>query len=166
MAMLEPGAPRFGESEAATRGEEFILNMGPQHPSTHGVLRLVMTLEGETIIRCTPIIGYLHRGMEKVLENRTYMQGIRYLDNSEYLSPMICESAYVGAVEQLMEVAPPRRGQMLRVIVSEMQRIASHLVAVGTYLPIWELSPPSCMPSATARASSNSSKRSRAAASR
>jgi NADH-quinone oxidoreductase subunit D len=134
MVIPETGAPRFGEQEEATRDEEFILNMGPQHPSTHGVLRLVMSLEGETIIRCTPVIGYLHRGMEKVLENRTYMQGVRYLDNSEYLSPMICETAYVGAVEQLMEIAPPRRGQMLRVIVSELQRIASHLVAVGTYL--------------------------------
>lgn len=76
--------------------------MGPQHPSTHGVLRLVLTMEGETIVDCTPVIGYLHRGMEKIFENRTYMQGIRYTDNSDYLSPMLCEIAYVGAVEQLM----------------------------------------------------------------
>lgn len=126
--------PRFGEQQESAQSEEMILNMGPQHPSTHGVLRLVMNMEGETITRCTPIIGYLHRGMEKVLENRTYMQGIRYVDNSEYLSPMICESAYAGAVEQLMGIEPPRRAQYIRVIVNEMQRIASHLVAIGTYL--------------------------------
>lgn len=127
-------APRYEEDVEGMRGEEMILNMGPQHPSTHGVLRLVMNMEGETIIRCTPVIGYLHRGMEKVLENRPYMGGIRYVDNSEYLSPMICETAYAGAVEQLMGISPPRRAQYIRLIVNEMQRIASHLVAVGTYL--------------------------------
>jgi NADH-quinone oxidoreductase subunit D len=111
-----------------------LLNMGPQHPSTHGVLRLVLTLDGETITDCTPIIGYLHRGMEKIFENRTLMQGIRYTDNSDYLSPMLCEIAYVGAAEQLMGLEPPRRAQYIRLLVGEMQRIASHLVAVGTYL--------------------------------
>jgi NADH-quinone oxidoreductase subunit D len=114
--------------------QEMILNMGPQHPSTHGVLRLVLTLEGETITGCTPVIGYLHRGMEKIFENRTLMQGIRYTDNSDYLSPMLCEIAYVGTAEQLMELEPPRRAQYIRLLVGEMQRIASHLVAVGTYL--------------------------------
>ncbi|HLI05032.1 MAG TPA: NADH-quinone oxidoreductase subunit D [Ktedonobacteraceae bacterium] len=116
------------------RSEEMLLNMGPQHPSTHGVLRLVLTLEGETIVECTPVIGYLHRGMEKIFENRTLMQGIRYTDNSDYLSPMLCEIAYVGAAEQLMGIEVPRRAQYIRLLVGEMQRIASHLVAVGTYL--------------------------------
>ena len=116
------------------RTEEMILNMGPQHPSTHGVLRLVMTLEGETVTHCTPIIGYLHRGIEKILENRPYMGGIRYMDNADYLSPMINETVYAGAVEQLMGIEPPPRAQYLRLITNEMQRIASHLVAVGTYL--------------------------------
>ncbi len=114
--------------------QEMLLNMGPQHPSTHGVLRLILTLEGETITDCTPIIGYLHRGMEKIFENRTIMQGVRYTDNSDYLSPMLCEIAYVGAAEQLMGLEPPRRAQYIRLLVGEMQRIASHLVGVGTYL--------------------------------
>ena len=122
------------ESAEGLRSQEMLLNMGPQHPSTHGVLRLVLTLEGETIMDCTPIIGYLHRGMEKIFENRTYMQGIRYTDNSDYLSPMLCEIAYVGAAEQIMGLEPPRRAQYIRLLVGEMQRIGSHLVAVGTYL--------------------------------
>ena len=127
-------APRYEEGAEGFRTEEMILNMGPQHPSTHGVLRLVMTLEGETVTHCTPIMGYLHRGIEKILENRTYMAGIRYMDNSDYLSPMLNETAYASAVEQLMGIEPPRRAQYIRLITNEMQRIASHLVAVGTYL--------------------------------
>jgi NADH-quinone oxidoreductase subunit D len=116
------------------QSQEMFLNMGPQHPSTHGVLRLILTLEGETIVDCTPVVGYLHRGMEKIFENRTIMQGIRYTDNSDYLSPMLCEIAYVGAAEQLMGLESPRRAQYIRLLVGEMQRIASHLVFVGTYL--------------------------------
>jgi NADH-quinone oxidoreductase subunit D len=116
------------------KSQEMLLNMGPQHPSTHGVLRLLLTLEGETIVDCMPVIGYLHRGMEKIFENRTIMQGIRYTDNSDYLSPMLCEIAYVGSAEQLMGLEPPRRAQYIRLLVGELQRIASHLVAVGTYL--------------------------------
>ncbi len=124
----------FASEAEGVKSQEMLLNMGPQHPSTHGVLRLVLSLEGETITDCTPIIGYLHRGMEKIFENRTIMQGIRYTDNSDYLSPMLCEIAYVGAVEQLMGLEPPRRAQYIRLLVGEMQRIASHLVGVGTYL--------------------------------
>src|SRR5437660_7677992 len=131
----EIGTPRTGEESAeGLKSQEMLLNMGPQHPSTHGVLRLVLTLEGETIVDCTPVIGYLHRGMEKIFENGTIMQGIRYTDNSDYLSPMLCEIAYVGAAEQLMGLEPPRRAQYIRLLVGEMQRIASHLVFVGTYL--------------------------------
>jgi NADH-quinone oxidoreductase subunit D len=127
--------PRTGEeSVEGIKSQEMLLNMGPQHPSTHGVLRLVLTLEGETIVDCTPVIGYLHRGMEKIFENRTIMQGIRYTDNSDYLSPMLCEIAYVGSVEQLMGLEPPRRAQYIRLLVGEMQRITSHLVFLGTYL--------------------------------
>jgi NADH-quinone oxidoreductase subunit D len=122
------------EASEGFKTQEMLLNMGPQHPSTHGVLRLVLTLEGETIVSCTPVIGYLHRGMEKIFENRTIMQGIRYTDNSDYLSPMLCEIAYVGTAEQLMGLEPPRRSQYIRLLVGEMQRIASHLVFVGTYL--------------------------------
>ncbi len=126
----------FGQLEAPEgfTSQEMLLNMGPQHPSTHGVLRLVLRLEGETVVDCTPVIGYLHRGIEKILENRPVMGGIRYMDNADYLSPMLNEIAYAGAVEQLMGIEPPRRAQYIRLLVGEMQRIASHLVAVGTYL--------------------------------
>jgi NADH-quinone oxidoreductase subunit D len=134
-ATQQDEAVNSGPDQTSDRsGQEMLLNMGPQHPSTHGVLRLVLTMEGETIVDCTPVIGYLHRGMEKIFENRTIMQGIRYTDNSDYLSPMLCEIAYVGAVEQLMGLEPPRRAQYIRLLVGEMQRIASHLVFIGTYL--------------------------------
>jgi NADH-quinone oxidoreductase subunit D len=123
------------QSEAEEiKSQEMLLNMGPQHPSTHGVLRLVLRLQGETIVDCMPVIGYLHRGMEKIFENRTLMGGIRYTDNSDYLSMMLCEIAYAGAAEQLMGLEIPRRAQYIRLLVGEMQRIASHLVAVGSYL--------------------------------
>src|SRR5436853_5395086 len=123
-----------GEASEGIKSQEMLVNMGPQHPSTHGVLRLVLKLEGETVIDCTPVIGYLHRGIEKILENRPIMGGIRYMDNADYLSPMLNETAYAGAVEQAMGIEPPRRAQYMRLLTNELQRIASHLVAVGTYL--------------------------------
>ncbi len=125
-------ASSFGET--GLRTQEMLLNMGPQHPSVHGVLRLLLTLAGETVVDCTPIIGYLHRGIEKILENRPYMGGIRYMDNVDYVAPMLQETAYVGAVEQLMGLEVPRRAQYMRLLTNELQRIASHLVAIGTYL--------------------------------
>jgi NADH-quinone oxidoreductase subunit D len=121
------------EAPEGVQTQEMLLNLGPQHPSTHGVLRLLLTLEGETVQGCTPVIGYLHRGIEKILENRPIMGGIRYMDNADYLSPMLNEIAYVGAVEQLMGIEPPRHAQYIRLLVGEMQRIASHLVGIGTY---------------------------------
>jgi NADH-quinone oxidoreductase subunit D len=121
------------DGEMGFRSQEMLLNMGPQHPSTHGVLRMLMTLEGETIVDSTPVIGYLHRGIEKILENRPVMGGIRYMDNADYLSPMLNETAYAGAVEQLMGIEPPRRAQYIRLLTNELQRIASHLVGIGTY---------------------------------
>lgn len=125
--------PNASDNYSGLRSEEMVLNMGPQHPSTHGVLRLVLVLDGETVIQCTPVIGYLHRGMEKIFENRPYMAGPRYIDNADYLSPMINETAYAGAAEAIAGIEPPRRAQYIRVLVSEMERIASHLVAIGTY---------------------------------
>src|SRR6267154_2920169 len=122
------------EASEDISSQEMLLNMGPQHPSTHGVLRLVLKLEGETVVDCTPVIGYLHRGIEKILENRPIMGGIRYMDNCDYLSPMLNETAYAGAVEQLMGIEPPRRAQYIRLLTNEMQRIASHLVGIGSYL--------------------------------
>src|SRR5215472_13292750 len=132
-ATAEAETHLYTEGAEGFRSEEMILNMGPQHPSTHGVLRLVLTLDGETVVNCTPVIGYLHRGMEKIFENRPYMSGIRYIDNADYLSPMINEVCYAGAVEAILGIEPPRRAEYIRLIVSELERIASHLVAIGTY---------------------------------
>jgi NADH-quinone oxidoreductase subunit D len=120
------------ETSGEMQSQEMLLNMGPQHPGTHGIIRFLLTLEGETIVGCTPVIGYLHRGIEKILENRPIMAGIRYMDNVDYLSPMLNEIAYVGAVEQEMGIEAPRRAQYIRLLVGELQRIASHLVAVGS----------------------------------
>jgi NADH-quinone oxidoreductase subunit D len=134
MATTDTGAvPEYFVDEGGLRSEEMVLNMGPQHPSTHGVLRLVLVLDGETVVKCTPVMGYLHRGMEKIFENRPYFHGARYIDNADYLNPMINEVAFVGAIEQIMGIEAPRRAQYIRLIVSEMSRITSHLVAVGTY---------------------------------
>ncbi len=126
--------PSAEAAQEDLHAHEMLLNLGPQHPSTHGVLRLVLRLAGETVLDCTPVIGYLHRGIEKILENRPMRGGIRYMDNADYLSPVLNELAYAGAVEQLMEVEPPRRAQYIRLLVGELQRIASHLIATGTYL--------------------------------
>ncbi len=113
--------------------EELILNMGPQHPSTHGVLRLVLKLSGEKVVECVPVMGYLHRGLEKIFEWRTYHQGPRYADQADYVSNMLNEHAYAGAMEAIGGVEVPRRAEYLRVIVDEMSRCASHLVWLGTY---------------------------------
>ena len=96
--------------------------------------RLLLTMEGETVVDCTPVIGYLHRGIEKTLENRPYLGGIRYMDNADYVSPMLGEIAYAGAVEQLMGLEPPRRAQYIRLLVGELQRIASHQIGIGSYV--------------------------------
>jgi NADH-quinone oxidoreductase B subunit len=131
---MQGGGDEEEQTGEGLRTQEMLLNLGPQHPSTHGVLRLVLTLEGETVLGCTPVIGYLHRGIEKTLEDRPYLGGIRYTDNADYLSPMLNEIAYAGAVEQLMELEPPRRAQYIRLLVGELQRIASHLVGIGAYV--------------------------------
>jgi len=135
--------------EAKARGEgsnlegvelnEVVVNMGPQHPSTHGVLRLVCTLDGELIKDVIPVIGYLHRSKEKLAEKRTYFQYIPIVDRTEYLASINCEWGYVLAVEKLMGITPPRRAEFIRVISGELMRIASHLVAVGTFVA--DLSP-------------------------
>jgi len=117
----------------APEGETLVLNMGPQHPSTHGVLRLVLELDGETVVKCVPHIGYLHTGMEKSMENEPYQQAITITDRMDYLSGMNNNLAYVLAVEKLLGIEVPPRGQAIRVLVSELQRIASHLVWLGTH---------------------------------
>jgi len=109
-----------------------IINMGPQHPSTHGVLRLLLELDGETVIRCKPIVGYLHTGIEKNTEYRTWVQGVAYVTRADYLSPFFNELAYCLAVERLLGIEAPPRAQVLRVLLCELNRIASHLVWVAT----------------------------------
>ncbi|MBI5756578.1 MAG: NADH dehydrogenase (quinone) subunit D [Nitrospirae bacterium] len=118
-------------SEITTR--EISLNMGPQHPSTHGVMHLVLHLQGEKILRVEPDIGYLHRGMEKIAENLLYWQFVPYTDRLDYLSSMTNNLAYVMAVEKLLGIAIPERAKYIRVIVSELSRISSHLLAVGAW---------------------------------
>jgi NADH-quinone oxidoreductase subunit D len=108
------------------------INVGPQHPSTHGVLRLVVDLDGERIIRISPQIGYLHTGFEKTMENRTYQQVVTYTNRIDYLHNFAHDLAYVLSVEQLMAARVPERARRVRVILNELNRIASHLVFLGT----------------------------------
>jgi NADH-quinone oxidoreductase subunit D len=109
-----------------------ILNMGPQHPATHGVLRLLIRLDGETVVAAVPELGFLHRGYEKIAENSTYHEFIPHTDRLDYLSPLSNNVAYVLAVEKLLGLEIPRRAQYIRVLICEMARIASHLVATGS----------------------------------
>ncbi|MCX7569542.1 NADH-quinone oxidoreductase subunit D [Tumebacillus sp. DT12] len=118
----------------AIRTEELLMNIGPQHPSTHGVLRVVVKVDGEIIVDAEPVVGYLHRGTEKLAEDLQYTQIIPYTDRLDYLASMINNHAIVGAVEKAMDLEVPERAEHLRVIVAELQRIASHLVFFGTYL--------------------------------
>jgi len=113
--------------------EEMVLNMGPQHPSTHGVLRLKIHTDGEIVSRIEPIIGYLHRCFEKHCEFLNYDQIVPFTDRTDYIAAMHMNDAYALGVERLMDVEIPERVQYIRVIMAELQRIASHLVAVGTF---------------------------------
>lgn len=122
----------FIEEEPADEEERMIVNMGPQHPSTHGVLRLQLELEGEIIRRTKPIIGYLHTGMEKTAEDLMFMQGGTNVTRMDYLAPLHEELCYSLAVERLLEVEIPPRAEAIRVLMTELNRIASHLVAVAT----------------------------------
>src|ERR1051326_8039927 len=109
------------------------LNLGPQHPSTHGVFRLIMQLQGETVVAATPVMGYLHRSTEKLGEARTYVQGTVLTDRMDYLSPITSNWAYALAIERLSGLVVPERAEFLRVITGELSRIQSHLIAVGTF---------------------------------
>jgi len=115
------------------KSEPFVVNVGPQHPSTHGVFRLRLTLDGEKILDADMVMGYLHRSMEKLAEERTYTQNIPFTDRTDYLAAMTGNLAYVMAVEKLMEIEVPERAQWLRTIMAELQRIASHAMAVGIF---------------------------------
>lgn len=111
----------------------FNLNFGPQHPSAHGVLRLVLELNGESVKKALPHIGLLHRGTEKLIEYKTYQQALPYFDRLDYVSMMVQEQAYSLAVEKLLGAAVPLRAQYIRVLFSELTRILNHLMAVTTH---------------------------------
>ncbi|MGA2269928.1 MAG: NADH-quinone oxidoreductase subunit D [Bryobacteraceae bacterium] len=112
---------------------ELVLNMGPQHPSTHGVLRVILKLDGEKILGADCVIGYLHRGVEKIAENRTYAQFNPYVDRMDYVASVSNGLGYCLAVEKLLNIEAPPRAQAVRVILTELNRIASHLVWLGTH---------------------------------
>ena len=118
-----------------TAEERLVVNMGPQHPSTHGVLRLILTLDGETVTELRPVIGYLHTGLEKNMEFRTWTQGVTFCTRADYLAPLFNEAAYCLAVERLLgiEREVPQRATVLRVLLMELNRISSHLTAIGTF---------------------------------
>ncbi len=133
---------RISEAEAEGRAaesavvdpddERMIINMGPQHPSTHGVLRITMELQGETVLRSKPVIGYLHTGMEKTAEDLTYLQGPTNVTRMDYASPLFTELAYSLAVEQLLEVEIPDRATWIRMLMNELNRMSSHLLFLAT----------------------------------
>ena len=116
-----------------TKRENYSLNFGPQHPAAHGVLRLVLELDGEVVERADPHIGLLHRGTEKLIENKTYIQALPYFDRLDYVSPMCQEHAYSLAIEKLLEIDVPPRGQFIRVMFSEITRILNHILNLTTF---------------------------------
>lgn len=118
----------------AIRTEPFVINLGPVHPSTHGVFRMRVTLDGEVVLDIEPVVGYLHRGIEKLAEQRTWTGVIPLTDRLDYISPMTNNLAYVMAVEKLAGIEVPERAEYIRVIMGELQRLANHLVAVGSFL--------------------------------
>lgn len=130
-------AARIAAMDAQTRealgdiGEKMVLNMGPSHPATHGVLRLILEMDGETITKATPDVGYLHRGDEKIAENMQYNQFVPYTDRLDYLAPLANNVAYALAVEKLMGWELPPRGKAIRVICCETARLSSHLLGLG-----------------------------------
>ncbi len=126
---MPPALPR---DEDAVHGDRMVINMGPSHPSTHGVLRLVLTLDGEVVKTVQPHVGYLHRGMEKIAESMTYTQFIPYTDRLDYLAPLSNNVAYILAIEKLMDITVPPRAQVIRVMCCEIARISAHLLWLGT----------------------------------
>jgi len=118
---------------SADHPEIMTVNMGPSHPATHGVLRIVLKLDGEKVVSADPRIGFLHRGMEKIAENRTYLQFIPYTDRMDYLSPLAANVGFALAVEELLGIRVPPRCEVIRVICCELARIGSHLVWLGTH---------------------------------
>ena len=129
---MSPYSNAPAKSVAATVSPTLKINMGPQHPATHGVLRLELELDRETVVRCRPVIGYLHTGIEKTCEARTYVQALTLTDRLDYLNPLGNNLAYCLAVEALFQCEIPERAQIARVLLAELTRIQSHLVCVGS----------------------------------
>ncbi len=127
----------------ATKTKNMTLNFGPQHPAAHGVLRLVLELDGEVVERVDPHIGLLHRGTEKLIEHKTYLQALPYFDRLDYVAPMNQEHAFCLAIEKLLKITPPKRAQYIRVLYSEIGRILNHLLNVTTQaMDVGALTPP------------------------
>ena len=124
---------RGAEASAEAESQKMALNVGPSHPTTHGVLRLMMDLDGDVITKCEPVLGYLHRGDEKIAENMTYNQFVPYTDRLDYLSPLANNVAYAIAVERVAGIELPERCEAIRVLVCEMARISSHLLGMGVF---------------------------------
>ena len=131
------------DEQGRNRSRNFTINFGPQHPAAHGVLRLVLELDGEVVERVDPHIGLLHRGTEKLIEYKTYLQAVPYFDRLDYVAPMNQEHAFCLAVERLLGIVVPRRGQLIRVLYSEIGRLLSHLLNVTTQaMDVGALTPP------------------------
>lgn len=125
--------PVGSQEEVVREGDLLTINMGPQHPSTHGVFRMVLTLDGETVVGCRPVMGYLHRSVEKLSESRTYLQDVIFTDRLDYLAPMTTNLPFAIAIERMAGIEVPERAEYIRVIMCELQRFASHCVAIGTF---------------------------------
>jgi NADH-quinone oxidoreductase subunit D len=139
---MEPGATAV-EMGRAPENRNFTINFGPQHPAAHGVLRMILELDGELVERVDPHIGLLHRGTEKLIEYKTYLQAIPYFDRLDYVAPMNQEHAFCMAIERMLGVAVPIRAQLIRVLYSEIGRILSHILNVTTFaLDVGALTPP------------------------
>jgi NADH dehydrogenase (ubiquinone) Fe-S protein 2 len=113
--------------------QTYKLNFGPQHPAAHGVLRLILELNGEIVIKADPHIGFLHRGTEKLIEFKTFLQALPYFDRLDYVSMMAQEHAYVLAIEKILRAPVPKRGQYIRTLFSELTRILNHIMAITTH---------------------------------
>src|SRR5512143_3449264 len=127
------GPYRHLVSERAATGETMLLNMGPQHPSTHGVLRLLLELDGENVVNCIPDVGFLHTGIEKNMEYKTYTKALVMTDRMDYLNPLGNNLVYCLAIEKLADLDVPERAMIVRIILAELTRLNSHLVWLGTH---------------------------------
>jgi len=132
-AMSDPSTVTPAIETPTGPAQPMVLNMGPQHPSTHGVLRVILELDGERVLKAQPVIGYLHTGIEKSCESKTYSQAITLTDRIDYLAPLSNNLCYCLAVERLLGLEAPKRAQYIRVLLTELTRIASHLVWLGTH---------------------------------